>query len=50
LSASTNKGLKLYALDSLLELKPGLTKKDLEGAMDKQILARGQLVGTYQRK
>jgi Raf kinase inhibitor-like YbhB/YbcL family protein len=41
---------KLYALDSMLDLKPGLTKKDIESAMDKHILARGQLMGTYQRK
>jgi Raf kinase inhibitor-like YbhB/YbcL family protein len=41
---------KLYALDTLLELKPGLTKKEIEAAMDQHILARGQLMGTYQRK
>ncbi len=41
---------KLYALDSLLDLKPGLTKKDLESAMAKHILAHGQLMGVYQRK
>lgn len=41
---------KLYALDATLELKSGLTKKDIESAMDKHILARGQLMGTYQRR
>jgi len=41
---------KLYALDVLLDLKPGLTKKDIEHAMEKHILAQGQLMGTYQRK
>ena len=41
---------KLYALDTVLELKPGLTKKDLGGAMEKHILAQAQLIGTYQRK
>ena len=41
---------KLYALDAMLELKPGLTKKDLESAMEKHILARAELMGTYQRK
>ena len=41
---------KLYALDTLLDLKPGLTKKDLEQAMDKHILSQAQLMGTYQRK
>jgi Raf kinase inhibitor-like YbhB/YbcL family protein len=41
---------KLYALDAVLDLKPGLTKKDLEGTMEKHILARAELMGTYQRK
>ncbi len=41
---------KLYALDTVLDLKPGLTKKELESAMDKHILAQAQLMGTYQRK
>ncbi len=41
---------KLYALDAVLDLKPGLTKRDLERAMEKHILARTQLMGTYQRK
>ena len=41
---------KLYALDVLLDLKPGLTKQDLEHAMDKHILAQARLMGTYQRK
>ena len=41
---------KLYALDALLDLKPGATKKDLERAMEKHILAQAQLMGTYQRK
>ena len=41
---------KLYALDAVLDLKPGLTKKDLEKAMEGHILERAQLMGTYQRK
>jgi len=41
---------KLYALDASLDLKPGLTKKEIEAAMEKHILAQGQLMGTYQRK
>ena len=40
---------KLYALDAMLDLKPGLTKKELERAMQTHILAQAQLVGTYQR-
>jgi phosphatidylethanolamine-binding protein (PEBP) family uncharacterized protein len=34
----------------MLELKPGATKKEVERAMEKHILAQGQLMGTYQRK
>lgn len=41
---------KLYALDTLLDLKPGATKKDIERAMEKHILAQAQLMGTYKRK
>ncbi len=41
---------KVYALDTLLELKPGASKKDVEHAMEKHILAQGQLMGTYKRK
>jgi hypothetical protein len=41
---------KLYALDTALDLKPGAKKKDLERAMEKHILAQGQLMATYKRK
>ena len=41
---------KLYALDTMLDLKPGATKKDVEAAMKGHILAEGQLMGRYQRK
>jgi Raf kinase inhibitor-like YbhB/YbcL family protein len=41
---------KLFALDATLELKPGASKKDVERAMEKHILAQGQLMGTYKRK
>jgi Raf kinase inhibitor-like YbhB/YbcL family protein len=41
---------KLYALDAALDLKPGATKKDVERAMDKHVLTRAQLMGTYERK
>ena len=41
---------KLYALDTMLDLKPGATKKEVEAAMKGHILAEGQLMGTYQRK
>jgi phosphatidylethanolamine-binding protein (PEBP) family uncharacterized protein len=41
---------KLYALDKMLDLKPGATKKDVEAAMKGHVLAEGQLMGMYQRK
>ena len=41
---------KLYALDTMLDLKPGAKKKDLERAMEKHILGQGQLMATYKRK
>ncbi len=41
---------KLCALDTMLDLKPGATKKDLLKAMEGHVLAEGQLMGTYQRK
>jgi Raf kinase inhibitor-like YbhB/YbcL family protein len=41
---------KLYALDTMPDLKPGLTKKELLKAMEGHVLAEGELMGTYQRK
>ena len=40
---------KLYALDVMPTLPPGATKADLKAAMDGHILARAELMGTYQR-
>lgn len=40
---------KVYALDSLLDLKPGATKREVLGAMDGHILAEGMLMGRYKR-
>lgn len=40
---------KLYALDSVLRLKPGATKKELLQAMQGRVLAEGRLMGTYRR-
>jgi phosphatidylethanolamine-binding protein (PEBP) family uncharacterized protein len=42
--------LKLYALDRVLELQPGATKKEIECARENHTLAQGQLMGTYKRK
>lgn len=41
---------KLYALDTLLDLKPGVTKQELLKAMEGHVLAEGQWMGTYQRR
>jgi len=38
---------KVYALDTKLNLNPGSTKKELEGAMQGHILARGEYLGRY---
>ncbi len=41
--------IKLYALDSILDLKAGATKAQVESAMKGHILAQGQLMGRYVR-
>lgn len=41
---------KLYALDTMLGLKSGASKQEVEAAMAKHILGQGQLIGTYQRQ
>ena len=41
--------LKLYALDKMLSLKAGASKQDVEQAMQGHILAKAELMGTYQR-
>lgn len=41
---------KLYALDTLLPLKSGATKRELLRAMDGHVLGEGQLIGTFQRQ
>jgi Raf kinase inhibitor-like YbhB/YbcL family protein len=41
---------KLYALDTIVDLKPGATKAQLLKAMESHVLAQGQLMGTYQRR
>ncbi|MFY9941555.1 MAG: YbhB/YbcL family Raf kinase inhibitor-like protein [Desulfobacterales bacterium] len=39
----------LYALDSVLELAPGATKKELLKAMAGHVLAQAELMGRYKR-
>lgn len=41
---------KIYALDKMLDLKPGATKEELLKAMKGHILAEGQFYGKYSRK
>jgi len=40
---------KLYALDTVLDLRDGISKKDLEKAMEAHILGKAELMGTFQR-
>lgn len=40
---------KLYALDKMLNLKPGANKQEIERAMQGHILGTAQLMGTYRR-
>ncbi len=40
---------KLYALDAPSELQPGATRKELLQAMERHVLAEGELMGTYKR-
>jgi Raf kinase inhibitor-like YbhB/YbcL family protein len=39
----------IYALDTALDVKPGLTKDGLLKAMQGHIIAEGQLMGTFER-
>lgn len=41
---------KLYALDMMLDLPEGVSKADVEKAMQGHILAKAELVGKYERE
>ena len=41
---------KLYAVDTVLDANPGITKQELLNAMEGHILAEGQLMGKYTRQ
>jgi len=41
---------KIYALDTVLNLKEGISKGQLENAMQEHILDKAELVGLYKRK
>lgn len=40
---------KLYALDTMLDLRAGATKRQLEKAMSGHIMVQAELMGTYSR-
>jgi len=39
---------KVYALDTMLALKPGFSDSDLQNAMTGHIVGQGEIVGTFQ--
>jgi Raf kinase inhibitor-like YbhB/YbcL family protein len=41
---------KIYAVNTLIELKGKVTKKELEKALSGRILAQAEIVGLYERK
>ena len=41
---------RLHALDTMLELRQGAQKKDLEAAMQGHVLAMAELMGRYRRR
>ena len=41
---------RLYALDSTLNLPPGVNRPDLASAMEGHVLARAVIMGTYERR
>lgn len=41
---------KIYALDTILNLSAGKTKKEIENAIKDHIISQGELVGTYSSK
>jgi Raf kinase inhibitor-like YbhB/YbcL family protein len=41
---------KLYAMDTVLGLKPGAKKQEVERAMEGHVIAQAEIMGKYQRK
>lgn len=41
---------KVYALDTVLDLRPGVTRRDLLAAMAGHILGQGQMTGRYKKR
>jgi Raf kinase inhibitor-like YbhB/YbcL family protein len=40
---------RLFALDQRLDLAPGVSREELEGAMQGHVLSSAELIGTYER-
>ena len=40
---------ELFAVDTVLNLPPGASKKEILSAMEEHVIAKGLLMGTYQR-
>jgi len=41
---------KIFALDRMLDLKPGAKRKEVDAAMKGHVIAQGQLMGRYSKK
>lgn len=41
---------RLYALDALLDIRPGIDRRELEEAMKGRILGRAELMGRFERQ
>ncbi|MGE5679414.1 MAG: YbhB/YbcL family Raf kinase inhibitor-like protein [Bacillota bacterium] len=41
---------RIYALDTILKMDAGATKKEVLNAMENHIIAKGELLGKYKRK
>ena len=41
---------RLFALDAGLKLAPGVSQEEVRAAMEKHILDRAELMGTYEKK
>ena len=41
---------KIFALDQMLDLKPGAKRRDVDAAMKGHVIAQGELMGRYSKK
>jgi hypothetical protein len=42
--------MRLFALDTVLRLRPGATHEELSSVMEGHVLERAELMGTYRKK